>query len=330
MASSTNTATFDMTRTTGTVEARCFSTNEVRTPAAKLTTRCSDVTWSATCPRRASISCGLTVSTTVWAHSTASGVGGVAATPVLFAQLAGSLRRTGGDHDPVRVSPTRADQPGYQSLAHLAAAEERDPPSHSSSFLDSSPSPYQVRQEEPHIGRSLGQSPGQVGIPFGAVGDVHAHGVSVLREATLKIAPDPEQHLELEARPRNTATFHEPLRPLDQTGIVGGDVHAMAQVDQPDQAPGERGVHLPPSREGDLRWFQVRPLHQSDDRVRGKGPDVGVGPVQRTLQAQSEPIVADSQVTEDGQGPVDVRAALHVDHHHGTSGRCCGHHSFHL
>src|SRR4029453_13200619 len=39
------------------------------------------------------------------------------------------------DHDLVGVAPTRADQPGYQSLAHLAAAEERDPPSHSSSFL---------------------------------------------------------------------------------------------------------------------------------------------------------------------------------------------------
>src|SRR4029450_1993556 len=292
MASSTNTATFDMTRTTGTVEARCFSTNEVRTPAAKLTTRCSDVTWSATCPRRASISCGLTVSTTFWAHSTASGLDRVAATPFRSASSrARSSRRaetmiSSGFRPPERISPdTRASPilPPPRNATRLVIPRP---------YLDSSPSPHQVRQEEPHIGRSLGQSPGQVGIPFGAVGDVHAHGVSVLREATLKIAPDPEQHLELEARPRNTATFHEPLRPLDQTGIVGGDVHAMAQVDQPDQAPGERGVHLPPSREGDLRWFQVRPLHQSDDRVRGKGPDVCVGPVQRTLQAQSQPTVA--------------------------------------
>ena len=38
IASSTMTGTFDITRTTGTPSGRCFSTNEVRTPAAKLIT----------------------------------------------------------------------------------------------------------------------------------------------------------------------------------------------------------------------------------------------------------------------------------------------------
>src|SRR6266508_3187745 len=49
---------------------------------------------------------------------------------VSFGQLADSLLATSRDHDLVGVPPTRADQPGHKSLAHLAAAEERDPPSH--------------------------------------------------------------------------------------------------------------------------------------------------------------------------------------------------------
>src|SRR4029450_7092260 len=62
------------------------------------------------------------------------GVGQGCGHAVSFGQLTCSLLATGGDHDLVGVSPTRADQPGYQSLAHLAAAEDRDPPSHSSSL----------------------------------------------------------------------------------------------------------------------------------------------------------------------------------------------------
>src|SRR3990172_3633853 len=77
---------------------------------------------------------------------------------------------------PERISPdTRASPilPPPRKATRLVISR---PPSLRSS--PSSPSPHQVRQEEPHIGRSLGQPPGEVGIPLGAVRDVHPDPVA--------------------------------------------------------------------------------------------------------------------------------------------------------
>ena len=56
MASSTMTGTLDMTRTTATSSGRCFCTNEVRTPAAKLMTVSSGVTCPRICASSVSVS----------------------------------------------------------------------------------------------------------------------------------------------------------------------------------------------------------------------------------------------------------------------------------
>ena len=81
MASSTMTGTFDITRTTGTSSARCFCTNDVRMPAAKLTTRSSDVTSARICDRSTSMSCGFAIRTSTFAQRAASELSSVAVTP---------------------------------------------------------------------------------------------------------------------------------------------------------------------------------------------------------------------------------------------------------
>ncbi len=72
MASSTSTATFDMTRTTVTPSGRRFSMKPVRMPAARETTRVSPVTEPSSCSSSASMSCGFTDRTRTSAHSAAS------------------------------------------------------------------------------------------------------------------------------------------------------------------------------------------------------------------------------------------------------------------
>jgi hypothetical protein len=117
IASSTITGTFDITRTTGTSSGRCFSTNEVLIPAAKLTTRCSRDTWGRIWSTSTSVSCGLAIKTRTSADRAASALSSVAAMPYLPASSrARSSRRhvtisSSAVRPPDRISPEMRASP---------------------------------------------------------------------------------------------------------------------------------------------------------------------------------------------------------------------------
>src|SRR5437899_3930214 len=142
------------------------------------------------------MSWGLTLSTRVGAHRTASGLDSVVATPSRSARSWARSSRRQVTINSARVRPPDRINP------HTSASPIRPPPRKAtfrSVTLSSTPPREQIGQEKPHVSRSLGQPPGQIGIPLRPVGDVHPNRLPLPDQRLLEVPADAVQHLELVA-----------------------------------------------------------------------------------------------------------------------------------
>src|SRR5712691_1406661 len=262
IASSTITGTFDITRTTGTSSGRCFSTKDVRTPAAKVITRSPGVTCSRICDSRVSMSWGLAISTRTSAHPTASALSSVAATPYLPASSrARSSRRfvtmiSSAVRPPDRISPEMSASPIFPPprKATLRCVDSLI----GSSLAGRRPGrARQVRQEEPHVRGTFGEPAGQVGIPLGAIRDVHPEGIPAPGQPRLQIPAHTVQHLELDPRPAVFDRVDPGADAIDQPRVMRGDVDRVTARQQRAEQPREGGINVVLVLVHDMRRLEV-------------------------------------------------------------------------
>src|SRR6185369_9520719 len=83
--------------------------------------------------------------------------------------------------------------------------------------------PHDAAHDERDVGGSLGEPPHEVGVPLSSEWDIHPHVPTFAAEPLLEIAPDPIEHLELEARRVNGFPLGVVLRLGDDPLVVGGN-----------------------------------------------------------------------------------------------------------
>src|SRR6266478_7921514 len=92
--------------------------------------------------------------------------------------------------------------------------------------------PYHISQHEPHIGRTLGEAPHEIGVPVSAVGHVDSHAVTVSYQLLLQVAPDAVQHLKLKFVRRNVSLPRELNGSRNHALIVSRDAVICARTQE--------------------------------------------------------------------------------------------------
>src|SRR3990170_7398269 len=87
-------------------------------------------------------------------------------------------------------------------------------------LLEMTSTAKEVRDEEPQVGRALGQPTNGVRIPLGAEWDVDPDRVPLGRQGLLEVATNAVEHLELEGGFRQPGPLRVRFGRLDSGGIV--------------------------------------------------------------------------------------------------------------
>src|SRR3954471_14500467 len=227
------------------------------------------------------MSWGFTVSTSVSAHATASGLDTLVVTPWRSASSwARSSRRavtmsSSGLRAPLRISPDTSASPIFpppRKATFLPSLTSSEPPAGPRTTLrrprapcgtsPPAPEPQDLRHEEPHVGRTLGHPACEVRVPLVAVRHVDANGVAVPGQRGLQVAADPVEELELHPPPVHAVALDVPARPLGHPWIVAGHVDRVPPRHQSGEQPGEAPIDVGPVRKRHVAGFEVCTLHQ--------------------------------------------------------------------
>ena len=210
----------------------------------------------------------------------------------------------------------RADQPGDQRLAHLAAAEEGDPPiGHRRSSVGA---PQQVGRR-----RTTGWQAARRAVASGTgttrcrTGCTRGPGYPSPRELRLQVPAHTVQHLELHPRPAVLDRVDPAAHALDQRGIVRWRRRsgALARAASRTAARSSRSTSSL-RREHDVGRLEVRALDQPH-AASLRGSSKTSAPVRRRYDCSATPtrVWRASTRARDLERRVDVAVALHVDHH---------------
>src|SRR3954447_285022 len=210
---STSAGVLGMTRTTATPSGSRSSTKAVVIPAAMLTTRLPGCSASRISASRAAMSCGLTTSTTVSQAPAASELPTVRTPYVSASSAARSGRRS-------LTTTSSGDQPA-RSRPEIRVSPMTPPPRIATrSLIEGSPLGDQRAEEEPDIGRPLGETPHEVPVPLRPVRHVDAHGLALARETALLVGADAVEHLVLVVAGRSAMADGERAGDVDQARVV--------------------------------------------------------------------------------------------------------------
>src|SRR2546428_515263 len=251
------------------------------------------------------------ISTMVAAHRTASWLDRVAVTPSFSASsLTRSSRRpvtmiSSWPRPPDRISP------------EISASPIRPPPRKATfrsfplvgppfaGIRRSPPSSKRVRSEEPDVGRPLGQPSRQVGIPPGAIRDIHADRFSFPNQLGLQVSPDAVEHLELVARLGDVSCLHEALGTLHQRRVVRGEVDRRSRAQERGRQAREVASDLRPALQRHLGRLEIRALcHPYDRGGAGDPAYVRGGSVQVRLNAHPDVRVPAPKLQVETEGPI--------------------------
>src|SRR3990172_8140774 len=114
--------------------------------------------------------------------------------------------------------PTRWAAPVTMATFPLSSMNEGPLPEMTSTAKE-------VRDEEPQVGRALGQPTNGVRIPLGAEWDVDADRVALGRQGFLEVPTNAVEHLELEGGFGQAGPLRVRFGRLDTGGIVGSHRH---------------------------------------------------------------------------------------------------------
>src|SRR5688572_11674377 len=174
-------------------------------PAARLTTRLPDPTWSWISASRPLMSCGLTTRTRVSASAAASALSSTR-TPYLWVSSAArssrrSVMTSSSTGRPARSRPDRRVSPMTPAPKIATVPMPREYAGWrgacSRGSCARSALGRQGAQEELEVGGTLGHPAHEVAVPVLAEGHVDAHLVAAVGDAGLLGGADAEEHLEL-------------------------------------------------------------------------------------------------------------------------------------
>ncbi len=178
----------------------------------------------------------------------------------------------------------------------------------------------EVSGEKEDVGGTFGETPHEVGVPFGTEGDVDADAEAFSGKFALEIAADPVEHLEFKGVLVDVVLADEGAHGFDDALVVGGDTaeDAFSCGGKGDHAPHELdvvGVDVGLGGEGDLGRLFVGAFAEADADVLGeKALGVGGGAEEVGLEDGADGAgVQGGETFGDGEGGLGVGGAFHVD-----------------